>query len=334
MKFTQLDLLYYIVPCFLLVLFVRWRGRNHYLGYSRLVEWRNYFSRAGKLVYLPLFLQWAAFGCLLVAVLNPILSFAEQEIQFTGLDIVLTTDLSASMQQALPIDAVEAAKYVRKDSFFSPLGLNPSRLDAVKIAVKNFIRQRRNDRMGLVVFSSNAYVVSPMTLDYDYLSGYIDMMDHRTLVGEGMTPSARGVYVGTNLVLKQNEGGQEDSGDQLLIVLTDGENNYGRSPIQAVEYAREKGLKIYLIGVDVPSSSLTNRLIAAVKSAGGTYYDVRNQEQLNDAYWEIGALERGGVCRQQYHRSVPLYHQAVFACVVCLALALSLRGFSYFTDLS
>ena len=334
MTFTQLDLLYYIVPCFLLVLFVRWRGRNHFLSYSRLVEWQNYFSRAGKLVHLPLFLQWAAFGCLVVAVLNPLLSFAEEEIQFTGLDIVLTADLSASMQQALPADAVEAAKYAGKNPFFSPLGLNPSRLDAVKIAVKHFIRQRRNDRIGLVVFSSNAYVVSPMTLDYDYLIGYIDMMDHRTLVGEGMTAIGEGVYVGTSLVLKQNEGGQEDRGEQLLIVLTDGENNYGRNPIQAVEYAREKGLKIYLIGVDVPVTSFTQRLTAAVQSAGGKYYDVRNQEQLNDAYWEIGALERGEFVIKQYHRSVPFYHQTVFACVVCLALALSLRGFPYFTDLS
>jgi Ca-activated chloride channel family protein len=334
MKFTQLHLLYYLIPAVLVVLLVRWRRRHHYLSYSSLSQQRLNLSKVSKIVYLPVAFQWAALFFLLLAGLDPVLTFAEEEIQFRGLDIVLVVDLSSSMEQALPIDATEAEKYIEMDSFFAPSGKNPSRLDAVKMAVKDFVSQRRNDRIGLVVFSSNAYVVSPMTMDYDYLTGYIDMMEHRTLVGEGLTAIGEGVYLASSLIEKQNEDRQDGDGDKLLVILTDGENNYGRSPIRAVEKAAEKGFKLYLIGVDIPHTPLTTRLIGAIQYAQGAYYDVRNQEQLNSAYWEIGALEKGDFGVKEYHRSIPFYHQSVLASVLCLGLALGLRGFSYFTDLS
>ncbi len=334
MNFTRLDLLYYIVPILLLVLLFRWRRKRHFLGHPVLLQYQAGFSRSSRLVYLPLLFQWAALAFLMTAVLNPVLSFAEEQIQMRGLDIVLVLDLSASMNQALPVNAAEAARLAKMDPFFAKLGVNPSRLDAVKIAVKNFIRQRKNDRVGLVVFSSNAYVVSPMTLDYDYLTHYVDMLEFQTLIGEGMTAIGEGIYTASNLLVKQNKESRGQPGDKLLIVLTDGENNYGRNPIEAVQYLKEKHFKIYMIGVDVPLSSFTHNLISAIRSAGGNYYDVRNQQQLNHAYWEIGALEKGDFVVKQYQRSVPYYHQAVAASFVCLALALSLRGLSFFTDLS
>lgn len=334
MTFTRLDLVYYLVPFLLFVLLVRWGKKKHYLAHSRLRHFHSISSRAAKLVYLPLFLQWVALSFLVIAVLNPILSFAEQQITMRGLDIVLVIDLSASMSQALPVNAAEAEKLARMDPFFARSGANPSRMNAVKAAVKNFIRHRQNDRIGLVVFSSNAYVVSPMTLDYDYLTQYVGMMDYRTLVGEGLTAIGEGVYGGVRLLLRQNQNRKGKAGDKLLIVLTDGENNYGRSPAQAIAYATEKDVKIYMVGVDVPESPLTRQMISAVESGGGAYYDVKNQEQLDRAYWKIGALEKGDFVVKEYDRSVPLYHQAVLASFLSLALSLSLRGLSYFTELS
>jgi Ca-activated chloride channel family protein len=334
MTFARLDLLYYIVPCVVVIVLLRWRRRSHYLGHSRLQQMWTGFSRAGKLVYLPAGLQWLALAFLVLAALNPVLTFNEQQITLRGLDIVLVVDLSSSMSQALPVDSMEAAKLARIDPFFADFGTNPSRMDAVKLAVKTFIKQRQSDRIGMVVFSSNAYVVSPMTLDYPYLAGYVEMMDYRTLVGEGMTAIGEGIYTGIDLVIRQNEKLTKNSGDKLLVVLTDGENNYGRSAIDAARVATEKGFKIYLIGVDMPMSDLTNRLIRAVYDGGGAYYDVRNQEQLNDAYWEIGALEKGDFGVTEYQRSVPVFQHAVLASIACLALALGLWGLPYFTNLS
>jgi Ca-activated chloride channel family protein len=291
-------------------------------------------SRTSRFVYLPKALQWLALGFLVLASLNPVLTFNEEQITLRGLDILLVVDLSSSMSQALPINADEAVKLARIDPFFADFGTNPSRMDAVKLAVKTFIRQRQSDRIGMVVFSSNSYVVSPMTLDYPYLTGYVEMMDYRTLVGEGMTAIGEGIYAGIDLVIRQNEKLKKNTGDKLLVVLTDGENNYGRSAIDAAKVATEKGFKIYLIGVDMPMSELTGRLIREVVSGGGAYYDVRNQEQLNDAYWEIGALEKGDFGVTEYQRGVPIFQHAVLACVVCLALALGLWGLPYFTNLS
>lgn len=334
MRFTELRLLYYLVPCLAAVLLFRWRRRRHFLGHPKLLHSRDWFRSGGRLVYLPLFFQWAALSLLLVAVLDPVLSFAEEKIQMRGLDIILVLDLSASMNQQLPINAAEAERLAKTDPFFARIGLNPSRLDAVKLAVKKFIKDRKNDRIGLVVFSSNAYVVSPMTLDYDYLTRYVDMMEFQTLIGEGMTAIGEGIHTAMGLLEKQNRERKGHSGDKLLVVLTDGENNYGRNPVDAVKSLKDKNYKIYLIGVDMPMSSMTRELIATVRSSGGNYYDVRNQQQLNHAYWQIGALEKGDFVITQYERSVPFYHQTVLAAFICLGAALSLRGFAYFTDLS
>ncbi|MBI4481692.1 MAG: VWA domain-containing protein [Acidobacteria bacterium] len=334
MSFTRLEFVYYIAPCFLVVILIRWKRTRHFLGYPRPLRAATGFSESAKGVYLPIYLQWVALVLLAVSVLNPVLSFAEREIHRQGLDIVLVSDLSASMQEALPVDAKEAERFARVSSFFAPLGTNPSRMDAVKVAVKDFIRQRRNDRIGLVVFSSNSYVVSPMTLDYESLFRYVDMMDHRTLIGEGMTAIGEGIHAGVRLIARQNEGRKGKKGDRLLIVLTDGENNYGRSPVEAVQYAAGEDCKIYLIGVDVPLGPLTRSLMAALQGAGGLYYDVRHQQQLNQAYWEIGALEKGEFTSRQYDRNVPFFHALVLISFGCLGTALALRGSAYFTDLS
>lgn len=334
MTFTHIELLYYFLPGLLLVLLIRWSRQKHFVAHSRLSQMQEHFTHLGRWVYLPIFLQWAALAALILAALNPILTFAEQQITIRGLDIILVVDLSASMQQALPVNAAEAKILAQSDAFFARRDKNPSRMDAVKLAVKNFIRHRQNDRLGLVVFSSNAYVVSPMTMDYDYLTQYVDMMDHRTLVGEGLTAIGEGIYTAVKLMFKQNENRKGKAGDRLFIVLTDGENNYGRSPVEAVHFCKEKGIKVYMVGVDVPVTQLTENLIYAIESAGGNYYDVRNQEQLDHAYWEIGALEKGDFAVKEYDRSVPLYHQAVLAAFICLSAALSLKGLSYFTELS
>lgn len=334
MSFTRLDLLAYVLPALAAVLVIRWWKKRAILEYSHLATLLTVFERAGRLRRLPSILLWLGLGFLILAVFNPVLTFSEQEILYRGIDIVLVVDLSSSMQQALPADEEAARELQRIDSFFATRGAGPSRLDAVKNAVTEFIRRRSSDRIGLVVFSSNAYVVSPMTLDYDYLTGYVNMMEHRTLVGEGLTAIGEGIFTAVNLAEKQNESRPESDGDQLLVVLTDGENNYGRSPIAAIEYARERDFKMYLIGVEVPMSTLTTRIVSAIRKAGGAYFDVRNQEQLDRAYWEIGALEKGAFAVKEYQRSVPFYHQTVLLSLVCVSLAVALQGFSFFADLA
>ena len=90
-----------------------------------------------------------------------------------------------------------------------------------------FVQKRHGDRIGLIVFSENAYVVAPMTQDMGYLTNYLRMVDNKTLASEGQTAIGEGILTALNLAEQQ----KQESGKNLskvMIVLTDGENNTGR----------------------------------------------------------------------------------------------------------
>ncbi len=116
--------------------------------------------------------------------MDPVLPFAETEVRSHGLDIVIALDLSSSMEEQM-----EAPP-------------SKTRLEATKDAIKTFVGRRVDDRIGLVVFSDNAYVVSPLTFDHHYLLRYIDMVDNQILRGEGMTA------IGEGLALSDRPAGQ------------------------------------------------------------------------------------------------------------------------------
>ncbi len=320
---------------------VRQRRRHSYFGHPLLALIGEKLGRPPRLIHLPIALELVGLVFLFVALLDPVIPLVEHEVTNEGLNIVLVLDLSSSMQ--LPI--THHGPSLRTVATATPSGSPPApavetRLEVVKRAVVDFIGHRRGDRIGLVVFSNNAYVVSPLTSDYGYLADYVRMINDRTLSNEGMTAIGEGLLLATDLMHRQIRESANRS--NVIILLTDGENNFGRDVDFALRMVREAGIKTYFIGVDVvlattvENQGLTDApaLVAGVEATGGRYYDAHDPSQLQQAYREINSLERARYHTKTQVRDVPAYPPFALAAMVSLGCALALRLIPYFTELS
>jgi Ca-activated chloride channel family protein len=327
MIFTRLDLLWFLVPALVLLLIIRWRKKPTYFTHPLVPYLQTRIRPASRFVYLPRYLEFMALAFLIVAVLDPVLPWADHLVVKQGLDIVLVLDLSSSMQE--PIDLKGALERRR-------LGIGAKerdRLDAVKEEMVNFVRRRHGDRMGIVVFSENGYVVVPMTFDTPYVAEYVRRVDHRTLASEGQTAIGEGVHTALDLMAKQPRAGGSSKG-KLLVVLTDGENNTGRDVYGAINRAGKEGFRIHFIGVEVERARDAPRLIAAVESTGGKYYDVRDAKQLEQVYQDINRLEKGTFLVKTKGKRVPYFYPFALIALGLIATSIALRTIPYFVEIS
>lgn len=327
MIFTRLDLLIVLLPLTLLILVVKWRKRKNYIAHPLLFYLRTRIRPAPSIIHLPNWLEYLALGFLLLSLLNPVLPSAEHSAVNEGLDIILVLDLSSSMQE--PIDLQGTLERRR-------LGMGQkekTRLEAVKEAMIQFVQNRRNDRIGVVVFSENGYVVSPMTVDTHYLTRYLRMVDNKTLASEGQTAIGEGILSALHLAEQRIRGSHRSKG-KLMIVLTDGENNTGRDVYMAIRKASEAGFKIHFIGVEVERARDAPRLIHAVRASGGNYYDVRDAQQLEKAYIDISRLEKGTFLTKKHLTHLPHFYPFALISFSLLAASLALRSIPYFIEIS
>ena len=154
-----------------------------------------------------------------------------------------------------------------------------TRLEAVKQVALDFIRSRPQDRIGLVVFSANAYLVNLLTTDHQVLSEYIEMVDGNTLIGEGLTSVGEGLRLSNDL-LSFFLGADKDREGKAIIVFTDAEHNYGRRPNRPLERARQNKTRVYFVGVGVPIESVLGALTSVVRETGGDYFNASHVEEL------------------------------------------------------
>ena len=328
MQFARLDLLWISLAIIGVVLLIRWRRRKNYFVHPLLFYLKPHLRPASPLVFLPKFLEYVALGFLVVALLDPVLPYAERLVAKQGLDIVMVLDLSSSMQE--PIDLKGSLERLRQ-------GIKTrekSRLEAVKEAMSAFVQRRQDDRLAIVVFSENGYVVAPMTFDEAYVRRYLQMVDNKTLAGEGQTAIGEGIFTSVDLALKQAREGRGATKGKVMVVLTDGENNTGRDLYEAITKAKAENFKIHFIGVEVDRVRDAPRLIAAVESTGGKYYDVRDAQQLQSAYADINNTERGAFLVKTLDRQVPWFYPFALTSLGILAASMALRAIPYFTEIS
>lgn len=182
-----------------------------------------------------------SFGLLLCigAIARPLNSLRAVTTQEQGIDIVVALDLSGSMRAVMD-NVPDDLK-----SYLPPRGqkLRPMRIDAAKAVLRDFISRRKTDRIGVVVFGSSAYVVSPPTLDYHLLDALVSRMDINLIDANG---TAIGDAIGTAAArLRRSE-----AKSKAVILLTDGDNRGGLlSPEHAAELANKVGAKIYTIQI-------------------------------------------------------------------------------------
>jgi Ca-activated chloride channel family protein len=283
-------------------------------------------ARASRLRHAPIVIAAAALPFIAVALSEPVLPSSEAALTSRGLDVVLVLDLSSSMEEVMGLGSPG----------HGPGSAGPTRMEITKSALLEFIALRPNDRIGLVVFSDNAYVVSPLTFDHDYLRQYVAMVDNRILRNEGMTAIGDGIALANALLVRQ--GTATVTGTRVIVVFTDGEHNYGLDPVTALQTAHGAGARVHIIGVDLPEKIRmkpeVQRLVRAVRQYGGRYADAATVTELRAASRSIDALEKGWLVQTRTIRNQPIDEYFALSAVLLLALAMLLRAHPYFIEVT
>jgi len=343
---------------------------------ASLLNTRKY--RASRLRHIPTVVAAASLPLIAVALTQPVLPYAQGQMTSRGLDIVLVLDLSLSMQELMgqpgvmppPVRAavpaaIDYSQYdIRVDQYgtyrMTPKPGTPAaaantqpaaastasappnpaaratRLETTKRALIEFIARRRGDRIGLVVFSEHSYLVSPMTFDHQALTQYVELVDDKILPGEAMTAIGDGLTLASSLLARQ--ANRRVSGNQVIVVFTDGENNYGTDPVKALEAADSAGTRVHVVAVDlqevIRKRPAVQMLMNAVLQHGGHYFNVEGAGQLRAASLAIDSLEKGFVQQTEYIRNRPVYDYFVLPAILLLVGAFLLRAVPYFIDLT
>ena len=280
-------------------------------------------SGAEQLLNWRFWLAATAWLLLVLAAARPERIGDELDVPVAGRNLMLAVDLSGSMDQ--------------KD--FELGGLRVDRLTATKAVASDFIERRDGDRIGLILFGERAYLQVPLTLDRAtvnvlLMEAFIGLAGEKTAIGDAITLAVRRIH-------EQNE----DEGDQVLVLLTDGANTAGEvDPLKAAQLAQQVGLRIYTIGIGAeqievasliggrrsinPSADLDEETLTRIAAlTGGQYFRATDTASLQDIYRLVDELEpveepESGFRPVKSYYFYPLgfaFALVVFSCLIGLA---------------
>ena len=343
-SFQNWDWIYVAVPVLLVMVGVRF-WRRHFWGHSLVEQLDEEIGGPNPVWRFPTMLEAGAVGFLLVALLGPVYPFTLNHIERGGLQIMFVLDLSQSMEESIPGAAAPPSSKSnivvppRNPADSSPLSVGNmmatpgSKMEAIKKSALDFIEKRPGDAIGLVVFSNNGYLVSPATFDHESLTQYMMMTGTQTLVNEGFTAIGEGLGTANRFFEQQKEKTHRRAKGQVIVLLTDGDNNYGRDPMTEIERAKSEGTRIYMLGVALQPGA-SQQIAAGLPSTGGKYYDVRRANHLEEALGDINNIEKGVFYTLQLKKDEPAYFVFVYLSLICLALRLFLHAFPHFVEIS
>ena len=337
MRFLRPELGWWLLAALVTLGVLRWRVRRTFVA-SATVRWLaapRY--RASWLRRLPRAMLVAALLLLACALMEPVLPYSQTEIRSRGLDIVVALDLSSSMLEEMgrirPPRTFQNLTFSARDSA-APRASVQTRLTATKNAIKSFVASRRDDRIALVVFSDNAYVISPLTFDHQYVTRYVDLIDDQLLRGEGMTAIGDGLALANNLLARQ--AGGADRRNQVVILFTDGENNKGRDPMEVLGESNAANIRVHMVGVDleeeVRNKPQVQRLFQSVGRYGGRYFNASTARDLELASRTLDRVEKGVLVSRPFVRDAPVYEWFALPALLSLAIAMALRAAPFFID--
>lgn len=279
MTFASPAWLLLLLPVLLLPLQPWATGKNR-LAVASVDEMKRKLALRVLLAPLPRLLSIAGLAGLVLALARPQITRTDVWVESDGLDIVLAVDTSGSM---------------RAEDFSS--GLTPvNRLQVAKGVMAEFVRERPNDRLGLVVFGEEAFTQVPLTLDHDTL---LEMLD-RVEIG---IAGAQGTAVGTALAVSAKRIKDLEAKSKIVILLTDGRSNAGRiTPMEAAQAAAALGIKVYTIGVGAQERGGLGGLFRGdgideegltmlAEATGGKYFRATDTQSLRRIYDTINELE-------------------------------------------
>lgn len=240
----------------------------------------------------------------------------------SGRDLLLAVDLSGSMETA---DMILNGEQV-------------NRLVAIKAVVGDFVRRRQNDRLGLILFGTQAYLQAPLTFDRNTV--YTLLQEARLGFAGEKTAIGDAIGLATKRLMERPQG------HRVLILLTDGANTAGAiDPVHAADLANQAGVRIYTIGMGAeemilpgiftggfgarrinPSADLDeDALIAIANKTGGRYFRARNVQELEGIYAELDRLEPIEQEAESFRPTISLFHWPLGLALILSLLAATLK---------
>ena len=275
-------------------------------------------SLRARLRWLPYALRVVAVGAAVVALARPQSQLSRQEMTVEGIDIVIALDLSGSM--------------LAED-------FKPNRLEAAKNVAADFIKGRKTDRMGLVVFAGEAFTQVPLTVDHQVLLKQL---------GNLKSGSMRdGTALGDGLATAINRIKDSEAKSKVIILLTDGVNNQGSmDPLSAAEIAALYNIRLYTIGVgslgkapypfrdqfgrvhyqniDVEIDEPLMRQMSEATD-DGRYFRATNKKALKEIFSKIDDMEKSKIDVTEYAQTKDEYAGWLWLAVVALLLEAFVR---------
>jgi Ca-activated chloride channel family protein len=291
------------------------------LKMSSLKGFQTSGSILARLKPLLIALRLLALGALIVAMARPRTVDISNKTKTTkGIDIVMAVDVSGSM--------------LAKD-------LRPNRMEALKRVASDFVKERPNDRIGLVVYAAEAYTKSPVTSDKAVVLDAINSIKYDNVLQDGTA-------IGMGLTTAVNRLKDSKAKSKVIILLTDGVNNAGFiEPETASDIAQQYGIKVYTIGIGTNGTAefpyaiapngqflfrmmpveIDSRLLQRIaQKTGGKYFRATGNEKLAQIYSAINKLETTEIEELKFYDYEEKFRPFVWIAGILLLLEIALRN--------
>lgn len=323
--FANPDYLYLLLIIPLLIIWYIFKHANTFaeLKFSSFSPFNNLKKTTKQKMYHILFvMRLVAIILLIIALARPQSSLSKQDVNIEGIDIVMAYDISGSM--------------LAED-------FKPNRLESARNVAINFINGRPNDRIGLVIFSGEAFTQCPLTTDHSvlknlFLSVKSGIIEDGTALGDGLATAISRIKDSKAL-------------SKVVILLTDGVNNMGSvDPLSAADIAKMYGVRVYTIGVGTTGLApypfqtpfgiqyqnvevkIDEALLKQIsKVTRGSYYRATSKTKLENIFKEIDRLEKSKIDVTEFHKKNEEFLFFVLIAGILLFIEMFLRYTIYRT---
>ena len=290
-------LIVFFIAC---AFFCKQRAASLYFPHTK--EFMQNTVSASKVLF---FLKWIGIIMLIIALMSPIKDEPYELEPKDGYEIALILDASQSMQ-AQGFDAA-----------------NPysTRFDVVKDIVSSFVKERKNDNIGLVVFGAYSFIASPLTYDENILNKIVSQLQI------GMAGQYTALY--TSLAQGVNLLKMTRSKSKVAILLTDGYSTpqVDKIPLDvALDMAKKESVKVYPIGIGMPHEYNGEILMKIADETGGKAFGAASASELERVYKKIDELETSEIKAQTFSYIKYYYFYPLFIALLCLMFYVFLKN--------
>ena len=324
-EFANPAYLYLLLIIPLLIVWYIFKNFNTFaeIQFSSFSPFKNVKKTFKQKMYHTLFvLRLLALALLIIVLARPQSSLSKRNVSIEGIDIVMAYDISSSM--------------LAED-------FRPNRLEAARDVGLQFINGRPNDRIGLVVFSGEAYTQCPLTSDHGvlkslFLSAKSGIIEDGTALGDGLATAASRIKDSKAI-------------SKVIILMTDGVNNMGSvDPLSAADIAKLFGIRVYTIGIGTNGVApypfktpfgiqyqnmevkIDEALLKQIaKTTNGNYYRATSKTKLENIFKEIDKLEKSKIDVTEFHKKSEEFLYFILLAVFLLIIEITVRYTIYKT---